>query len=54
MLASKHSNGAVAQSQLVALTPEQRVDEIARMLGGATITANTRASAGEMLKLSRE
>lgn len=54
MLASKHSNGKVAQSQLVTLTPEQRVDEIARMLGGATITANTRAHAGEMLKLSGE
>lgn len=54
MVASKHSNGTVVESRLVSLAANQRVDEIARMLGGATITAQTRAHAEEMLRLSKE
>ncbi|GAB4089632.1 DNA repair protein RecN [Hydrogenophaga soli] len=37
------------RSQVEPLTPEQRVDEIARMLGGAVVTDTTRAHAREML-----
>ena len=36
-------------TEIAALSPSQRIDEIARMLGGAEITATTRAHAEEML-----
>jgi len=35
--------------ELIALTETQRVEEIARMLGGVTITETTRSHAQEML-----
>mgnify|MGYP001072443910 CR=1 FL=1 len=38
-----------ALSRVQALTQDERVDEIARMLGGVTITDTTRRHAGEML-----
>lgn len=41
-------NGAIL-SRVVALDREQRVEEIARMLGGVRITATTRRHAAEML-----
>jgi DNA repair protein RecN (Recombination protein N) len=41
-------NGAIL-SRVVALDHEQRVEEIARMLGGVRITATTRRHAAEML-----
>lgn len=52
MVASKHSDGRTTESQLVTLTESQRVDEIARMLGGSRITDQTLRHAHEMLHLS--
>jgi DNA repair ATPase RecN len=37
-------------SELAQLAPADRVEELARMLGGAEITAKTRAHAREMLE----
>jgi DNA repair protein RecN (Recombination protein N) len=36
--------------ELIELNPEQRIEEIARMLGGITITEKTRSHAQEMLE----
>lgn len=52
LLASKHSTGESTQSELVSLNNQQKIDEIARMLGGSKITAQTLAHAQEMVKLS--
>lgn len=52
LLASKRSNGGGVESRLERLSANDRVTEIARMLGGATITAQTLAHAEEMLQLS--
>ena len=46
---SKHFDGQTTRSQIKTLTGEERVGEIARMLGGQTITATTTAAAREML-----
>jgi DNA repair protein RecN (Recombination protein N) len=47
---SKLSDGKTTRTQIKSLTPDERIEEIARMLGGAKITAATRAHAAEMLK----
>lgn len=52
LVASKQGNGKGMESRLDQLTSAERVGEIARMLGGATITAQTLAHAEEMLSLS--
>nr|WP_242477214.1 DNA repair protein RecN [Halochromatium glycolicum] len=41
-------------TEITPLTSEQRIEEIARMLGGTEITATTRAHAAEMLCKSRD
>lgn len=46
---SKVQHAGVTRSQLEHLDTPQRVEEIARMLGGTEITATTRAHANEML-----
>ena len=46
---SKSGNGEGVRSELTPLTTPERVEELARMLGGATVTAKTRAHAKEML-----
>ena len=46
---SKLSDGKTTRTQIKSLTPDERIEEIARMLGGAKITAATRAHAAEML-----
>ncbi len=46
---SKLSDGKTTRTQIKALTTDERVEEIARMLGGTTITDATRAHAKEML-----
>jgi DNA repair protein RecN (Recombination protein N) len=51
---SKTSGAHSAESALLTLDPAQRVEEIARMLGGARITAQTKAHAEEMLSLSAQ
>lgn len=47
---SKTSIEARTRSQVTQLSDKQRVEELARMLGGATVTATTRRHARELLK----
>ncbi|GIX31830.1 MAG: DNA repair protein RecN [Porticoccaceae bacterium] len=54
LVATKESDGASTSSTLRALSAAERVEEIARMLGGATITDSTREHAGELLRLLAE
>jgi len=49
LLVQKQASKKSAQSTLVPLAGEQKVEEIARMLGGAAITTQSRAHAEEML-----
>jgi DNA repair protein RecN (Recombination protein N) len=51
-VAKETANGKVSSSVTV-LDAEQRVEEIARMLGGVKITDTTRRHAAEMLRLKR-
>jgi DNA repair protein RecN (Recombination protein N) len=46
---AKQQSGATTLSSVTALSKAERVDEIARMLGGSEITATTRKAAREML-----
>ncbi len=46
---SKSGNGAGVTSELAELKKVERVEELARMLGGAAVTAKTRAHAKELL-----
>jgi DNA repair protein RecN (Recombination protein N) len=46
---TKHSVGAVTRTAVNTLSPAERVDEIARMLGGIDITEQAHAHAREML-----
>ena len=50
-VAKASANGAT-RSQVVMLDEAQRVEEIARMLGGVKLTETTRKHAREMLSLS--
>jgi DNA repair protein RecN (Recombination protein N) len=47
---SKLNDGKTTRTQLAALTADERIDELARMLGGIEVTAKARAHAGEMLR----
>ncbi len=49
---TKQTDGKVTRTSLHSLKGAERVDEIARMLGGIDITEKTRAHAREMLKRS--
>ncbi len=51
LFVAKDQNAAVTSSTVRRLTEDERVDEIARMLGGVTITENTLSHAREMLAL---
>ena len=48
---SKSANNGVTLSEIRILDAQQRIDEIARMLGGIKITETTRQHAAEMLGL---
>ena len=48
-LVGKNTQKGAARSTLTVLNPQGRIDEIARMLGGAEITATTKKAAKEML-----
>jgi DNA repair protein RecN (Recombination protein N) len=50
----KRVRGARTVTAVERLDEEGRLDEIARMIGGATVTAQTRASAGELLAASHK
>lgn len=45
----KFTEEGLTLTEIAALSHEQRIDEVARMLGGTEITATTRAHAAEML-----
>ncbi|KAB2934545.1 MAG: DNA repair protein RecN [Candidatus Contendobacter sp.] len=47
--AEKQTGGGATHTQVVALEPDERVKEIARMLGGLELTENTLAHAREMM-----
>jgi DNA repair protein RecN (Recombination protein N) len=49
---AKNQNAAVTSSTVRRLSDEDRVAEVARMLGGVTITENTLAHAREMLAVT--
>jgi DNA repair protein RecN (Recombination protein N) len=49
LFVSKNHQLDITASTVSLLTAEQRVNELARMLGGVTITAHTLAHAHEML-----
>ena len=51
---AKASKGKQTTTAITALLDEARVDEIARMVGGATITDTTRQHAKEMLALAEQ
>ena len=48
----KHSEGEQTVSEISVLDEEQRIEEIARMLGGEVITETTRLHAAELLQLA--
>ena len=50
---AKVSDGKATRTTAAELSHEERIDEIARMLGGVDITATTREHAAEMLAQSR-
>ena len=51
---SKSSDGQSTQTALNSLAEAERIDEVARMLGGAKITQQTRTHAQEMLELATQ
>lgn len=50
---SKHHGAETAAVELVKLSKDERVEEVARMLGGKAITERSRAHAHEMLEIAR-
>ena len=50
LLASKSSNGESTSAALTPLAADERVEELARMLGGKTVTKKTQEHAREMLE----
>lgn len=49
---AKCTRGGQVLSQITLLEPQQRIEEVARMLGGVEITATTRQHAAEMLGIA--
>ena len=47
---TKVTDGKTTRTHLAVLTPAERIEELARMLGGIEVTAKARAHAGEMLR----
>ena len=50
MKVEKGSDGKTTRTGIVTLTRDDRVDELARMLGGVKVSEKTRAAAREMLE----
>lgn len=48
---NKHSDGQSTTTTVLHLTQQQRIDEIARLIGGTKITKNSRLHASELLNL---
>ncbi len=53
LVVRKSVAGERTRSEVVELAPEERVEELARMVGGAKVTATTRAHAEELLRLGQ-
>ena len=53
-LIQKHSDTSTTRTTVTALGEAERIDELARTLGGAQITDITRQNAGELLALAKE
>jgi DNA repair protein RecN (Recombination protein N) len=49
----KRSDGKSTRTEIVRMSEDQRVEELARMLGGVEITGHTRRHAAEMRKLGK-
>ena len=49
MFVAKHTKGGQTETQMRSLDEEQRVAELARLLGGSQITDSTLANAKELL-----
>ena len=49
MFGAKHTKGGQTETQMRSLDEEQRVAELARLLGGSQITDSTLANAKELL-----
>jgi DNA repair protein RecN (Recombination protein N) len=49
---AKHVAGGATTTRVDELGPEQRIEEIARMLSGSTVTAEARAAAASLMDLS--
>ncbi len=54
LVVSKSVEADRTRSAVTTLSSDERVEELARMLGGAKVTKTTRAHARELLKLGRE
>jgi len=54
LFVAKNQNTKVTSSTVSYLSGEERIEEVARMLGGVTITENTLAHAREMLNSAKE
>lgn len=50
---SKHNDNQHTISNIKALSPSERIDEIARMIGGTTLTDTTRQHAAEMITMAQ-
>jgi DNA repair protein RecN (Recombination protein N) len=50
----KHQEEAATRTSIRQLNGPERIEEIARMLGGITITGKTRGQAEEMLRNAQE
>ncbi|MFI5296856.1 MAG: DNA repair protein RecN, partial [Polyangiales bacterium] len=50
---SKHEEAGRTRSEVKRVAGKARTEELARMLGGATVTATTRKAADEMIRASR-
>jgi len=53
LFVAKNQDTEVTSSTVRRLSDEERVEEVARMLGGVTITENTLAHAREMLESAK-
>ena len=49
LLVNKSTHAETTLTQVITLTPEDRIEEVARMLGGLKITEQSRAHAREMI-----
>jgi len=49
LFVAKHAKSGKTETQMIPLNTEQRIEELARLLGGSQITKTTLANAKELL-----